>query len=40
MNPNYIGVTIIDWVNSNSYKVVKHIVYSIKNLNDIEKELK
>lgn len=40
LNPNYVGVTIVDWKSSSDYKVVKSIIYSIKNLNDKEDLLK
>ena len=39
LNPNYIGWSIVDWKSSSAYKVIKHGVYSIKELNDKEFEL-
>ena len=39
LNPNYIGWSIVDWKSSNEFDVVKHGVYSIKELNDKDSEL-
>ena len=39
LNPNYIGWSIVDWKSSSEYEVIKHGVYSIKELNDKEFEL-
>ena len=40
MNPNYIGWSIIDWKSSSEFSVVKTGVYSIKNINDKDFNLK
>ena len=40
LNPNYIGWSIVDWVSSSEFKVIKSGIYSFKNLNDKEKEFK
>ena len=32
MNPNYIGVSIVDWKSSSEYKIIDHVVYDIKSL--------
>ena len=40
LNPNYIGWSIVDWVSSSKFKVIKSGIYSFKNLNDKEKEFK
>jgi len=34
MNPNYIGITIADWFDSENFKIVKSIVYCNKELYD------
>ena len=34
MNPNYIGVSIVDWKSSSNYKVIDHVVYDIKKFSD------
>ena len=34
MNPNYIGVSIVDWKSSSEYKVIDHVVYDIKKFSD------
>ena len=39
MNPNYIGVTIIDWKSSSYYNVIDHVVYDIKQFSDLYHEL-
>lgn len=39
MNPNYIGVTIVDWKSSSEYKVIDHVVYNIKKFSDLYNEL-
>lgn len=39
LNPNYIGLTIVDWFNENEYSVIKSAVFNIKKLNDIEYKL-
>lgn len=40
LNPNYIGWSIVDWVDENHYNVIKSGVYSFKNINDKEYEFK
>ena len=40
MNPNYIGWSIVDWLDESKFNVIKTGVYSIKYLNDKEKEFK
>ena len=40
LNPNYIGWSIVDWVSSSEFKVIKSGIYNFKNLNDKEKEFK
>ena len=40
LNPNYIGYSIIDWKSSSEFKVIHSGVYSIKELNDKDFELK
>lgn len=39
LNPNYIGWSIVDWKSSNGFKVIKHGVYSIKQIADKENDL-
>ena len=39
MNPNYIGVIIVDWKSSSNYKVIDHSVYNIKKFSDVYHEL-
>jgi len=39
LNPNYIGWSIVDWLSESEFRVVKSGVYSLKYLNDIEREL-
>lgn len=39
LNPNYIGYSIIDWSNSNTYKIIDSGVYSFRKLNNIYKDL-
>lgn len=34
MNPNYIGWSVVDWMNERDFNVVKTGCYSFKNLND------
>lgn len=36
LNPNYIGWSIVDWKSSNNFSIVKHGVYSLKQLNEKE----
>ena len=40
MNPNYIGWSIVDWMNERDFKVVKTGCYSFKELNDKQFALK
>ena len=40
MNPNYVGWSICDWQNSNSFRHVASGVVSIKEINDIEFAMK
>ena len=40
LNPNYIGYSIIDWINSESFNVVDKGVLSLKDLNDYDNKLK
>ena len=40
MNPNYIGWSIIDWLNERDFNVVKTGCYSFKSLNDKQFALK
>ena len=39
MNPNYIGVVIVDWKSSSDYKVIDHTIYNIKRFSDLYHEL-
>ena len=40
LNPNYIGWSVVDWKNSSKFEVIKSGVISIKELNDIDFNLK
>ena len=40
LNPNYIGWSVVDWKSSSKFEVVKSGVISIKELNDIDFNLK
>ena len=40
MNPNYVGYTIIDWVDGQNYKIVDKGCFSLKDLNDYDDSLK
>ena len=40
MNPNYIGWSVVDWLNERDFNVVKTGCYSFKNLNDKQFALK
>ena len=40
MNPNYIGWSIVDWKSENQFKIIKSGIYSIKDLNDKDFDLK
>lgn len=40
LNPNYIGWSIVDWKSENQFNIVKSGIYSIKDLNDKDFNLK
>lgn len=40
MNPNYVGYTIIDWIDGQNYKIVDKGAISLKDLNDYDDSLK
>ena len=40
LNPNYIGWSIVDWKLENQFNVIKSGIYSIKDLNDKDLDLK
>lgn len=40
MNPNYIGWSVVDWINERDFKIVKSGCYSFKTLNDKQFALK
>ena len=40
LNPNYVGWSVVDWKNSKEFDVVKSGVISIKDINDIDFNLK
>ena len=40
MNPNYIGWSIVDWKSENQFNIIKTGIYSIKELNDKDFDLK
>lgn len=40
LNPNYIGWSVVDWKDENEFNVINSGVYSIKLLNDKEKDFK
>ena len=39
LNPNYIGYSVVEWNNEDTYEVLTHGVMSLKELNDKEKEV-
>ena len=39
LNPNYIGYTIIDWIDGQNYKIVDKGCFSLKKLNDCDDSL-
>ena len=39
LNPNYVGYTVIDWKDSDKYKIITAGVLSLKDLNDYENTL-
>ena len=40
MNPNYVGYTLIDWIDGQNYKIVDKGCFSLKDLNDYDDSLK
>ena len=40
LNPNYIGYTIIDWIDGQNYKIIDKGAISLKDLNDYDDSLK
>ena len=40
MNPNYVGYTVIDWIDGQNYKIVDKGCFSLKKLNDYDDSLK
>lgn len=40
LNPNYVGYSIVDWLSSSEYRIIKTGIYSIKKLNDLDFNLK
>ena len=40
MNPNYVGYTVIDWIDEQNYKIVDKGCFSLKKLNDYDDSLK
>ena len=40
MNPNYVGYTVIDWIDGQNYKIVDKGAISLKDLNDYDDSLK
>ena len=40
LNPNYVGWSVVDWKSSSKFKVIKSGVISIKDINDIDNNLK
>ena len=40
MNPNYLGYTVIDWIDGQNYKIVNKGCFSLKDLNDYDNSLK
>ena len=39
LNPNYIGYTVIDWINGENYKIIDKGCFSLKKLNDYDDSL-
>ena len=39
MNPNYVGYTVIDWIDGQKYKIVDKGCFSLKKLNDLDNSL-
>lgn len=40
LNPNYVGYSVVDWVNENHFQMIDKGVFSLKGLNDKEKDSK
>ena len=40
MNPNYVGYTVIDWIDGQNYKIIDKGAISLKDLNDFDDSLK
>ena len=40
MNPNYVGYTVIDWIDGQNYKIIDKGCFSLKFLNDYDDSLK
>ena len=40
LNPNYVGWSVVDWKNSGKFEIVKSGVINIKDINDIDFNLK
>lgn len=40
LNPNYLGLSIVDWHSSSSFSVIKTMTFSLKQLNDKDFALK
>ena len=40
MNPNYVGYTIINWIDGQNYKIIDKGCFSLKDLNDYDDSLK
>lgn len=40
MNPNYVGYTVIDWIDGQNYKIIDKGCFSLKKLNDYDNSLK
>ena len=39
LNPNYIGYTVIDWIDEQNYKIIDKGCFSLKKLNDLDDSL-
>ena len=39
MNPNYVGYTVIDWIDGQNYKIIDKGCFSLKKLNDYDDSL-
>ena len=39
MNPNYVGYTVIDWIDGQNYKIIDKGCFSLKDLNDYDNSL-